>query len=153
MSSAKDGGSDSNAAASASAGAEGVKNKTAKMSMDAIIAENASLKLRVTEKDTLVMDLTKQLKEANDVLDGQEREKLITYILPRSSCKQDVLAAKTTDALKEMKATLDVAMPPKVNSVRFGGPAADISDREKGLTVGDLSFSTMQKRKAARGVV
>jgi hypothetical protein len=152
MTSAKDGGSDSNAAASASAGAEGVKNKTAKMSMDQVMAENVSLTRQVTEKDDLITDLAKQLKEANDVLEGQEKQRLIGEILPRSSFKIDELAGKKVEELKEIRATLDMAMPPKVNSVRFGVQAGDISDREKGLTVGDLSFPTMQKRKAAQGV-
>jgi len=42
-------------------------------------------------------------------------------------------------------------MPPRQNSVRFGVHDAGLSDREQGLTVGDLSYSTAQKRKAAEG--
>jgi hypothetical protein len=120
--------------------------------MDQIMADNVALKTQVTEKDALITDLAKQLKEANDVLEGQEKQRLIGEILPRSSFKVDELAGKKAEELKEIRATLDMAMPPKVNSVRFGVQPGDISDREKGLTVGDLSFVTAQKRKAARGV-
>jgi hypothetical protein len=49
--------------------------------------------------------------------------------------------------LKNIRATLDQAMPPRLNSVRFGVRGADLSDREKGLTVGDLSIVTAARRK------
>ncbi len=82
-------------------------------------------------------------------LEGQERARLISEIMPRSSFKLDELTAKSTEDLKSIRATLDFAMPPKANSVRFGVPAADLSDRERGLTVGDLSVVTAKKRKLA----
>ena len=50
---------------------------------------------------------------------------------------------------KIFEATLDLAMPPRVNSVRFGVHGADLSDREKGFTVGDMSIVTAAKRKAS----
>ena len=144
----KEGGSGSGTGGSAGAGDSGAKNKTAKMSMDQAYAEIENYKRVVGEKDSLISDLTKQLDEANKVLEGQEKARLIGEILPRSSFKIDDLVDKSVDDLKNIRATLDQAMPPKVNSVRFGVQAADLSDREKGLTVGDMSFSTAQKRKA-----
>jgi hypothetical protein len=132
----KDGGSDKD------------KNKIAKMSMDQALAENVALKQQIAEKDSMITDLTKQLKEANDVLESQEKQRLFGEILPRSTFKSDELAGKTIDELKEVRATLDMAMLPKVNNIRFGVMAANISDREKGLTVGDLSVVTAAKRKA-----
>jgi hypothetical protein len=125
------------------------KNKTAKMSMDQVMAENVALKQQLGERDTLIVDLTVQLKEANDVLEGQEKQRLVGEILPRSSFKVDELAGKSVDELKSIRATLDQAKLPKVNSVRSGVFAADVSDREKGLTVGDLSGVTAAKRKAS----
>ena len=59
----------------------------------------------------------------------------------------DDLVGKTVEDLKNISATLSRAMPPRVNSVRFGVHGADVSDREKGLTVGDLSVVTAAKRK------
>jgi hypothetical protein len=142
------GGSGSGTGGSAGAGADGAKNKTAKMSMDQAYAEIEGLRKLVGEKDSLIADLTKQLDEANKVLESQEKGRLIGEILPRSSFKMDGLVGKSVEDLKNIRDTLDCATPPKVNSVRFGVHAGDVSDREKGLTVGDMSFSTAQKRKA-----
>lgn len=125
-----------------------LKNKTAKISMDEALAQLEDSKRLMGEKDQLIADLTAQLKEANDVLEGQEKAKLIGEILPRSSFNMDELVAKNIEDLKNIRATLDQARLPKVNSVRFGVSAADVSDREKGLTVGDLSIVTATKRKA-----
>jgi hypothetical protein len=129
-----------------------VKNPIVKISMDEALAQLEDSKRVMSEKDQLIADLTAQLKEVNDVLEGQEKAKLIGEILPRSSFSMDVLVAKSIEDLKNIRATLDQAKLPKVNSVRFGVLAADVSDREKGLTVGDLSWTTAQKRKAQAGV-
>ena len=125
------------------------KNKAAKMSMDQAYAEIERLTKETKDQATMVTDLALQLEEANKVLEGQEKGRLIGEILPRSTFKVDELAGKSVEDLKNVRATLDQAVPPKVNRVRFGVQAADLSDREKGLTVGDLSFSTAQKRKRA----
>jgi hypothetical protein len=134
-----------------SAGAEGAgskaSNKIAKLSMDQVYAEIEKYKRIVGEKDSLITDLTQRLDEANKVLESQERGKLIGDILPRSSFRMDELVGKSAEELKQILSTLDMAAPPKVNSVRFGVAAADVSDRELGLTVGDMSWSTAQKRK------
>lgn len=124
------------------------KNKTAKMSMDQAFARIDELERKDKADAALIADLSHQLEEANKVLEGQEKGRLIGEIMPRSSFKMDELVGKSVEDLKNIRATLDLAMPPKVNSVRFGVQGADLSDREKGLTVGDLSFSTAQKRKA-----
>ena len=77
------------------------------------------------------------------------RRQLLLSYLPRSNFKVADLAGKSVDDLKNIRGTLDAAMPPRVNGVRFGVRGADLSDREKGLTVGDLSIVTAAKRKAA----
>lgn len=146
-----DGGSGSGTGGSAGAGTEGVKNKTVKITMDEALAQLEDSRRVMGEKDQLISDLTTQLKEANDVLEGQEKAKLIGEILPRSSFNMDELVAKNIEDLKNIRATLDQAKLPRVNSVRFGVSTADVSDREKGLTVGDLSIVTAQKRKAQAG--
>ena len=133
------------------AGKDGPKNKIVKLTIDSVLAANADLMAKHKEKDVVIADLTRQLTEANDILEGQEKARLISEIMPRSSFKLDELDAKTAEELKAIRGTLDFAMPPRANSVRFGVPGADLSDREKGLTVGDLSYSTAQKRKAAAG--
>ena len=130
-----------------SAGADVPKNKAAKMSMDQAYAEIEGLRRVVGEKDALIKDLTNLLDEANKVLESQEKGRLIGEILPRSQYKMDDLVGKSVEDLKNISATLSRAMPPRVNSVRFGVHGADVSDREKGLTVGDLSVVTAAKRK------
>jgi len=127
--------------------AEVSKNKAAKMTIDQAFAEIESLRRTLGEKDSLIGDLTNQLDEANKVLESQEKARLIGEILPRSQFKMDELVSKSVEDLKNINATLSHAMPPRVNSVRFGVLGADISDREKGLTVGDLSVVTAAKRK------
>lgn len=127
--------------------AEVSKNKAAKMTIDQAFAEIESLRRTVSEKDSLIGDLTNQLDEANKVLESQEKARLIGEILPRSQFKMDELVSKSVEDLKNINATLSHAMPPRVNSVRFGVVGTDISDREKGLTVGDLSVVTAAKRK------
>jgi hypothetical protein len=123
------------------------KNKAAKISMDQAYAEIENLQRVNGEKDSLIADLTRQLDEANKVLESQEKGRLIGEILLRSSFKMDELVGKSAEELQQIRATLDQAMPPKVNSVRFGVAGADLSDRERGLTVGDLNWETAQKRK------
>ncbi len=125
------------------------KNRAAKMSIEAAYAEIENLKRIIPEKDQMIKELTQQLDEANQVLEGQEKARLIGEILPKSQFNIADLAGKSVDDLKNMMATLDAAMPPRVNSVRFGVRGADLSDREKGLTVGDLSIVTATRRKGA----
>ncbi len=132
----------------ANSGAES-KNKAAKMSIDQAYAEIEGLRRTVAERDSLISDLTKQLDEANKVLESQEKGRLIGEILPKSQFKMDDLVGKSVEDLKNINTTLSHAMPPRVNSVRYGVVGADVSDREKGLTVGDLSVVTATKRKGA----
>ena len=133
----------------ASSASAAPKNKFAKLSMDQAFAEIDQLKVLVEEKDVLNKDLTEQLDEANKVLESQQKTRLISEILPRSTFKMDELVGRSIEDLLSIRATLNQAIPPRVNSVRFGVVGADVSDREKDLTIGDLSFSTAQKRKAA----
>ena len=126
-----------------------IQNKTVKMSMDEALARIPTLESEIKEKNKIISDLTKHLDEANQLLEGQEKSKIISEILPMSSYKLDDLVTKTFDELKAIRNTLANAMPPKVNSVRFGVLGTDLSDREKGLTVGDLSVVTAAKRKGA----
>lgn len=125
------------------------KNKTAKISMDQALAELEHARMTIGEKDQLISDLSGQLKEANDVLEGQEKAKLINEILPRSTFKIDELSGKSLEDLKNIRATLDQAMPPRVNSVRMG--MSDLTDQQMGLTVGDLSHATRMRRQASGG--
>ena len=132
-------------------GSEEHSNKSVKMSMDQALAELEQLRKSISEKDSLIGDLTKQLKDANEYINDERRGKKISEILSRSDFKLEDLVNKTDEELDSTRASLDHAVPPKMNSVRFGVMGADLSDREKGLTVGDLSVVTAGKRKARGG--
>ena len=126
-----------------------IKNKTVKLSMDEALARIPPLEKEILEKNNLIADLTRQLDEANKVLEAQERAKLINDIIPMSSYKINDLIPKSIEELKAIRLTLSSAMPPKVNSVAFGVLGSSCTDRERGLTVGDLSVVTATKRKHA----
>ena len=131
------------------AAAQNIKNKTVKLSMDEALARIPPLEAEIKEKDNLIADLTKQLEEANKVLEAQEKAKLINDIIPMSSYKINDLVSKSPEELKAIRLTLLAAMPPRVNSVAFGVLGASSDDRERGLTVGDLSVVTATKRQRA----
>jgi hypothetical protein len=144
-----EGGSGSGSGSPGGTPPEASKNKIAKMSMDQAYAEIQKLQKENKDLAETITDLTEHLNEANKVLESQEKGRLIGEILPRSSFKVDELTGKSVDDLKNIRGTLDLAMPPRVNSVRFGVHGGDLSDREKGYTVGDMSIVTAAKRKAS----
>ena len=146
--SSKDGGS---GAQSGAVAPPPIDNKTAKISIDQALAENIALKRELDGKDSTIAELSKQLKAANDVLEAQAKAKLIGEILPRSSFTIEDLTVKSVEELQHIRVTLDQAKLPTYKNVRFGTPfAGDESQREDGLTVGDLSVVTEAKRKAGR---
>jgi len=146
------GGSGSGAGGAAGAAADGVKNKTVKMSMDEALATVERDKVAIAEKDTMIAEMTEQLKVANEFISGARKAPKINWLLANTNFKMDDIAPKSEEELDSMISTVQQAKLPHVNSVRFGVQAADVSDREKGLTVGDKSWVTAQKRKAALGV-
>ncbi|MDH5482637.1 MAG: hypothetical protein OEY22_07155 [Candidatus Bathyarchaeota archaeon] len=129
-------------------------NPTAKMSIDQALAENAALKTEVKDLKRTVGELAVQLKAANDVLEAQEKGKLIGEILPRSKFTIEDLAGKSLEELQRIRLTLDQAKLPTYKNIHLGshlGPVGADEGRDDGLTVGDLSVVTEQKRKAAAG--
>jgi DNA-directed RNA polymerase subunit F len=126
-----------------------IKNKTVKFSIEEALAMIPPLEAKIKEKNNLIADLTRQLDEANKVLEAQERAKLVNDIIPMSSYKINDLVPKSIEELKAIRLTLSAAMPPRINSVAFGVLGSASDDRERGLTVGDLSVVTAAKRKSA----
>ena len=148
--SGKDGGSGAPAGAAGALAQENV-NKAARMTIDQALAENIALKRELEDREGTIAELTKQLKAANDVLESQTKAKLIGEILPRSSFTIEDLTGKSAEELQHIRLTLDQAKLPTYKNIRFGSPyAEDESQREDGLTVGDLSVVTEAKRKAGR---
>ena len=126
-----------------------VDSAPAKKSVDEVLAENVVLNQKVTALQETVDELKEQLKAANDVLEAQTKAKLISEILPRSKFTVEDLTEKSLDELQHVRATLDQARLPTYKNIHFGPVAAD-ERKDEGLTVGDLSDVTAQKRKAGR---
>jgi predicted nuclease with TOPRIM domain len=124
------------------------ENPTAKVSTDQLAADNAALQI---ERDGLlekVGKLEKALKEANDVLEAQAKEKFIKDILPRSKFTPDELSSKSLEELEHIRVTLDQAITPTYKNIHFPPVAGDQNiDRD---TVGDLSIVTKAKREPGR---
>lgn len=143
------GGSGSGAGGAAGAVAAVPENKTVKMSTDEALATVERDKAIIAEKDAMLSEIAEQLKVANDYISGERKAKKINFLLENTTCKMDDLAPKSEEALDDMIVTVGQAKLPHVNSVRFGVQNANLTDAEKGLTVGDRSWATAQKRKAA----
>ena len=123
-------------------------NPTAQVSVDQLAADNAALKLQVEDFQGKIGKLEKALKEANDVLEAQAKEKLIGAILPRSKYTPDELSQKPLDELQSIRATLDQAVTPTYKNIHFP-PVAGDQDTNRD-TVGDLSVVTKAKRDSGR---
>jgi hypothetical protein len=112
-------------------------NPTAQKTTDQIVIENETLQLQIKEKNALIENLTNQLKAANDILEGQTKGKIIKEILPKSKFTKEDLDKKTIDELITIKQAVDSATPTHKN-IHIGEMDTTLSDRERGLTVGDL---------------
>ena len=132
------------------AGDSAPPNKTAKISIDDALAENTMLRQQIAEKDKTIEALTTQLKAANDVLEAQQKSKLIGEIMPRSNFTIEDLTTKTVEELQEIRMTLDQAKLPTYKNIRSGPVGMDSPERDDGLTVGDLSITTKQRREQGR---
>lgn len=124
------------------------ENLTAKVSVDQMAADMAALKIENEDLKGKNDKLTKALKEANDVLEAQAKEKLIKDILPRTKLTADELSGKSLEELGSIRATLDQAITPTHKNIHFPPVAGDQdTDRD---TVGDLSVVTKAKRESGR---
>lgn len=120
-------------------------NATAKVSIDAAYAEISELKNKIADDQKIIGELTQQLGEANKILEAQEKAKLIGDILPKSNLKIHEVVGLSLDELKAIKTTLDRAVSTGYASVRRATDSK-LSDRERGLTIGDCSVVTQKQR-------
>ena len=125
-----------------------IPKPTSEHAVDEVLAENLKLKSDLKAVKKTVDELKKQLKSANDVLEAQTKAKLIGEILPRSAFTIEDLTPKTLVDLKGIRATLDQARYPTYKTIT-PGPIGTDENQENGLTVGDLSIPTANKRKLA----
>ena len=121
-------------------------NQTAKVSIDAAYAEIGELKSKIADDAKLIGELTQQLGEANKILEAQEKAKLIGDILPKSNLKIHEVVGLSLDELKAIQTTLNRAVSTGYANVHR--VASDkLSDRERGLTIGDCSVVTQKLKE------
>lgn len=121
-------------------------NKTAQISIDEAYAQIDSLQKTIDNQKLTIGDLTDQLTEANKVLEAQEKAKLIGDILPKSNLKIHEVVNLSLDDLKAIQTTLNRAVATGYANVRKLGNDK-LSDRERGLTIGDCSIVTQKLRE------
>jgi len=109
------------------------------------LRENTQLRAIIRELKNEREGLAKQLTKANDVLEAQVRARLEKEIRERSHFTDTHLAHMSLDELQTTRDTLTHAKYPK-KSIR-PGPMGPVGDENEGLTVGDLSVVTAERRK------
>ena len=109
------------------------------------LRENTQLRIKIKELKAERDGLAKQLTKANDVLEAQVRAKLEKEIKERSHFTDVHLVNMSLDELQATRDTLTHAKYPK-KSIR-PGPMGPVGDENEGLTVGDLSIVTAERRK------
>jgi len=87
-----------------------------------VLAENKSLKETVVEKDALIEDLTKKLKQATDLIEEDTKSRIIADIKPKTTLPGEYLSKMSVEKLREMQKTLDQAVAPVFKS---GTPMGD----------------------------
>jgi hypothetical protein len=127
---------------------EGQDNKTAKISVDEAYATIDTLKLASDAKDETIIELTAQLDQANKVLEAQEKAKLISDIMTKSDYKLTEVVGLSLDELKTTQKNVTRAASIGYANVRKYGSDTKLSDRERGLTIGDCSIVTAKQRGA-----
>ena len=109
------------------------------------LRENLQLREKIRELKTERDGLAKQLTKANDVLEAQVRVKLEKEIRDRSHFTDGHLSNMSLDELQTTRDTLIHAKYPKKQIKP--GPLGPVGDENEGLTVGDISIVTAQRRK------
>jgi len=87
-----------------------------------VLAENKRLIDLVSEKDSLIEDLTKRLSQATDLIENDSKSRLIADIKPMTTLPSEYLSKMSIDDLGKMKKTLQSAAVP---AFKAGTPMAD----------------------------
>ena len=87
-----------------------------------VLAENKRLIDLVSEKDSLIEDLTKRLSQATDLIENDSKSRLIADIKPMTTLPSEYLGKMSIDDLGKMKRTLQSAAVP---AFKAGTPMAD----------------------------
>jgi DNA-directed RNA polymerase beta' subunit len=127
-------------------GQDATVNKIAKISIDEAFATIDLLKTQNDAKDRTILDLTAQLDQMNGVVEAQKKAEIIKDIMVKSNYKLHEVVGLSLDELKTTQSNVNHAVSTGYASVRRG--ADKLSDRERGLTIGDCSVVTQKQRGA-----
>ena len=87
-----------------------------------VLAENKRLIDLNAEKDALIVDLSKKLSQATDLIEEDSKSRLIADIKPMTTLPSEYLGKMSIDDLGKMKKTLQSAAVP---AFKAGTPMAD----------------------------
>jgi hypothetical protein len=79
------------------------KPTTIDVNVALVISERDHYKKLAEEKELLVADLTKRLKQATDLIEEDSKAALITEVAPMWKGPRDALGAKTVEELQHIK--------------------------------------------------
>lgn len=106
------------------------KNALIDTNVALVLAENAKFKEDIAAKDVLIVDLTKQLKQATDLIEQDTKSRLVFEIAPKTTVSKELLGRMSIDELSHIKETLDRAVVPAFNS---GTPLVGIAEKKPSL--------------------
>lgn len=92
------------------------KNDLIDLNVALVLAENNELKKVVAEKDVLIVDLTKKLQQATDIIEEDTKSRLIIDIRDKTTVPDKYLQNKSVEELSKMKEVLENAAIPAFKS-------------------------------------
>jgi len=95
---------------------DGQKESLIDVNVSLVRAENINLKKEMAGKDELIVKLTKELKQASDLIEDENRSRILAEIRPKVDVPDEYLTKKPLEELQAMKKTLDVARVPAFKS-------------------------------------
>ncbi len=92
------------------------KNDIIDVNVALVMAENKMYKTQLAERDALIVELTKKLGQATDLIENDSRAALVAEISPKTDVPASVLALMSVEDLGTMKKVLDNAKIPAFKS-------------------------------------
>lgn len=95
-----------------------------------VLAENEDLKRQLDAQKGLVVELTKKLSQATDLIEQDSKARLIADIAPKTNMHPELLSKMDVEKLTQFKKTLDTAVLPAFKST---APLPSAKDRKPTL--------------------
>lgn len=119
---------------------------TIDINVSMVLAENQMLKDVVVEKDAIIVELTKKLDQATDLIEQDTKARLIADIKGKTVVPDRYLVGKSVEELDKMKEILDTAVVPAFKS---GTPVYNKEDPKVKLdsVFSDFALNTWRKNQ------